>query len=118
MKSFLFVLNNPPYDGLATQETLDVILTVAAFDQPVSLLLLDDGVFQLKLHQSPEQGGLKNTNAIFQALKIYEVHSVYIELESLNERGLKLVDLSLPVIAINRKDIAALMKKFQIVYGS
>ncbi len=118
MKSFLFVLNQPPYDGLSVQETLDIILTTAAFDQAVSLLLLDDAVFQIKQHQNPEQVGLKDTGAVFKALEIYDVHNIYLEVESLQERGLKTGDLMVPIKRVYRKDVASLMEKFQIVYGS
>lgn len=118
MRSFLFVLNQPPHDGLSAQETLDVILTVAAFDQPASLLLLDDGVFQIKKNQNPEQASLKNTSAVFKALEIYDVHDIYLEVESLQERGLKPGDLCLPIKEVYRNNIGSLMKQFQIVYGS
>jgi tRNA 2-thiouridine synthesizing protein C len=118
MRKFLFVLNQPPHDGLSVQETLDVILTVAAFDQPVSLLLLDNGVFQIKQNQNPEQVALKDTSAVFKALEIYDVHNIYLEVESLQERGLKICDLILPVKEVYRKNIGSLMKLYQIVYGS
>jgi tRNA 2-thiouridine synthesizing protein C len=118
MRNFLFVLNQPPHDGLSVQETLDIILTVAAFDQSVSLLLLDDSVFQIKQNQSPEQISLKDTSAVFKALEIYDVHNIYVEVESLQERGLKPGGLCLPVKEVYRKNISSLMKQFQIVYGS
>ena len=69
-KKFLFVLRKPPFTGVSMQETLDSVLTVAAFDQSVSLLLLDDGVFQLKKNQQPERFGMKDTAAVFGALEI------------------------------------------------
>ncbi len=118
MRNFLFVLNQPPHDGLLVQETLDVILTVAAFDQPVSLLLFDDGVFQIKQNQNPKQVALKDTSAVFKALEIYDVHNIYVEVESLQERGLKPGGLCLPAKEVYRKNIGSLMKQFQIVYGS
>lgn len=95
---------------------LDIILTTAAFDQHVSLLLLDDGVFQLKNNQHPEISGLKDTAAIFKALEIYDVTDIYAELESLQERGLKPGNLSLPVQEIYRKDVAELMQRFDVVF--
>jgi len=115
MKNILFVISHPPYQGSQGQETLDVILTAAAFDQPVSLLLLDDGVFQLIRHQRPEKQALKDTMAIFTALQIYDVHNIYIEAESLQERNLKPGDLCLPVREFYRKNISALMKQHHII---
>ena len=115
MKKFLFVLRKPPHNGAQAQEMLDIILTPAAFDQPASILLLDDGVFQLKNSQNPKGAGLKDTAAIFHALEIYDVHEVYAEVESLQERGLKPGDLCLPVQECYRKDIAGLMKRFDVL---
>ncbi len=108
-------MRTAPYNGIKLQEKLDVILTSAAFDQAVSLLFLDDGVFQLKKAQNPEKQGLKDTAAIFNALEIYDVNQLYIEVESLQERGLKPGNLSLPVEEVYRKDINRLMKLYDVI---
>lgn len=114
-KKFLFVLRTRPFSGVYVQETLDSVLTIAAFDQSVSLLLLDDAVFQLKQGQQPERFGIKDTAAVFGALEIYDIHDIRAEVESLQERGLKPGDLSLPVRELYRKDIAAYMKEFDVI---
>ncbi|WP_262966781.1 sulfurtransferase complex subunit TusC [Methylobacter psychrophilus] len=116
MKSYLFVLRKPAHSGAYVQEMLDIILITAAFDQKVSILLLDDGVFQIKKGQYPEKIGMKDTSAIFNALEIYDVNDIYTEVESLQERGLTCSDLCLPVQTLYRKDIAGLMKRFDIVF--
>jgi len=115
MKNFLFIMRSPPHNGIQLQERLDVILTAAAFDQKVALLFLDDGVFQLKKGQQPEKQGLKDTASIFNALEIYDVNDLYTEVESLQERGLKPGDLSLPVKEFYRKDINELMQQYDLV---
>ncbi len=117
MKRYLFVLRKPPHSGAQVQEMLDIILTTAAFDQHVSILLLDDAVFQLKNGQNPDIAGMKDTAAIFKALEIYDVNDIYAEVESLQERGLKPGDLCLPVQEFYRKDIAGLMKRFDVVFA-
>ncbi len=114
-KNYLFVLRKPAHSGAYVQEMLDIILTTAAFDQNVSILLLDDSVFQLKNNQNPEINGMKDTAAIFKALEIYDVNAIYSEVESLQERGLKPVDLCLPVQALYRKDISSFTKRFDVV---
>ena len=117
MKSYLFVLRKSAHSGAYVQEMLDIILTTAAFDQKVGIFLLDDGVFQLKNGQHPEKIGMKDTAAIFNALEIYDVNDIYAEAESLQERGLKPGDLCLPVREFYRKDIAGLMKKFDVIFA-
>ncbi len=116
MKNYLFVLRRAPHSGSHVQEMLDVILTTAAFDQKVSLLLLDEGVFQLKKDQQAEKYASKDTAAIFKALEIYDVHDIYAEMESLQDFGLKPSDLLLPVKERFRKDVAGLMQQFEIVF--
>ena len=51
MKSFLFVMQSAAYSSIRALEVLDVVLITAAFDQKVSLFLLDDAVFHLKKNQ-------------------------------------------------------------------
>ncbi len=115
-KKFLFIMRNAPHSGIQLQERLDIVLTTAAFDQQVALLFLDQGVFQLKKSQQVEKQGLKNTQAIFNALEIYDVHDLYVEIESLQERALKPGDLSLPVKELYRKDINPLMQSYDVIF--
>lgn len=115
MKKYLFILRKAAHSGARAQEMLDIILTTAAFDQSVSLLLIDDGVFQLKKDQHPENAGLKDTAAIFNALEIYQVYDIYIEMDSLQERGLKPGELCLSLQTVYRKDVPGLMRQFDLI---
>jgi tRNA 2-thiouridine synthesizing protein C len=115
VKKILFILRNPPHSGTHVQEALDFIMTVAAFDQEVSLLLLDNAVFQIKKQQSPEGLGLKDTATLFKALPIYNINTIYTETESLSEMGLTVDNLAEPVIEIPRIKIGELLKTFEWV---
>ena len=44
-------MQSAAYEGNKVQEVLDAVLIAAAFDQQVSLLLLDDAAFHLKNNQ-------------------------------------------------------------------
>lgn len=104
-----------PHLSSHVQETLDQILTTAAFDQSVSVLFLDDGVFQLKSRQDPQTMALKNTAAIFTALELYEITDVFVEAESLAHRGLVLDDLILPARAMPRADVNELIRCHDVI---
>ncbi len=96
MKKFMFVNRKAPYGTVYALESLEVVLISAAFDQDVSLAFLDDGVFQLKKDQStdPNSGiGMKNFSPTYKALGDYDINKLYVEKESLEERGLTLDDL-------------------------
>jgi tRNA 2-thiouridine synthesizing protein C len=75
-------------------------------------------VFQIKGNQNPARLEMKDTASIYKALEIYDVHDIYVELESLQERGLKPGDLMLPVREIYRKDVNSLMRENDIINGS
>jgi len=92
-KKFLYVNRKAPYGTIYALESLEVVLIGAAFEQDVSLAFLDDGVFQLTKGQKTDGIGIKNFSPTFRALGDYEVTKLYVEKESLEERGLTEDDL-------------------------
>jgi tRNA 2-thiouridine synthesizing protein C len=92
-KKFLFVNRKAPYGTIYAWESLEVVLISAAFEQDVSLAFLDDGVFQLVKGQDTSGIGMKNFSPTYAALGDYEITKIYVEKESLEERGLTLDDL-------------------------
>ncbi len=92
-KKFLYVNRKAPYGTIYALESLEVVLIGAAFEQDVSLAFLDDGVFQLTKDQNTDTIGVKNFSPTFRALGDYEVTKLYVEKESLEERGLEPSDL-------------------------
>lgn len=92
-KKFLYLNRRAPYGTIYALESLEVVLIGAAFDQDVSLAFLDDGVYQLVKGQDTKAIGMKNFSPTFRALGDYEVTKLYVEKESLEERGLSADDL-------------------------
>jgi tRNA 2-thiouridine synthesizing protein C len=82
-----------PYGTIYALESLEVVLIGAAFEQDVSLAFLDDGVFQLTKGQNTDGIGIKNFSPTFRALGDFEVTKLYVEKDSLEERGLSPDDL-------------------------
>lgn len=109
-KRFLFIFGRPPEDRFRATEWLDMILTAAAFDQPVALLFLDEGLQPLR-RESPAATATPN----FQLLQMYDIESVWVERESLEERGLTEQDLAIPVAVLGRAEIAALIADREVV---
>jgi len=115
MKRYLFVMRQLPHNSSRVQETLDQLLTTAAFDQSVSLLFMDDGVFQLKSDQNSAFMIMRNTAAMFLSLELYGITQVYVEIESLTTRGLAQDDLIMPVQALSRSVVHDLIQQHDIV---
>ncbi len=93
VKKFMYMNRKTPYGTIYALESLEVVLIAAAFDQDVSLVFADDGVYQLMKDQSTEEIGMKNFSPTYSALGDYDIKKIYIEKESLDERGLSLDDL-------------------------
>ena len=92
-KKFMYINRKAPYGTIYAWESLEVVLIGAAFEQDVSLAFIDDGVFQLTKGQNTTGIGMKNFSPTYSALGDYEVTKIYVEKESLEERGLTLDDL-------------------------
>ncbi len=92
-KKFMYINRKAPYGTIYAWESLEVVLIGAAFEQDVSLAFMDDGVFQLTKGQDTTGIGMKNFSPTYSALGDYEVTKIYVEKESLEERGLTLDDL-------------------------
>ena len=87
MKSVLYLIRQPP--GALADETTDLMLVSGVFEQPTSVLFLDEGVWQLV--------GLDERQSSVKALPTYDVDALHVAVESLESRGLRLEDIALPV---------------------
>ena len=87
-KKFLYINRKAPYGTIYAIESLEVVLISAAFEQDVALAFIDDGVYQLAEGQNTTGIGMKNFSKTYGALGDYEVRKLYVEAESLAERGL------------------------------
>jgi tRNA 2-thiouridine synthesizing protein C len=93
IKKFLYLNRKAPYGTIYAWESLEVVLIGAAFDQEVSLLFLDDGVYQLTNTQRTQEIGMKNFSPTYRTLGDYEVKHLYVDGDSLAARGLNEDDL-------------------------
>jgi tRNA 2-thiouridine synthesizing protein C len=92
-KKFLYVNRKAPYGTIYALESLEVVLIGAAFEQDVSLAFLDDGVYEIIKGQDTDGIGMKNFSPTYSALGDYDVTKIYVDKESLEERGLTQQDL-------------------------
>jgi tRNA 2-thiouridine synthesizing protein C len=115
VKKFLYVNRRAPYGSIYALESLEVVLIGAAFEQDVSLLFLDDGVFQLKKGQDTAMSDMKNFSPTYRALEMYDVEKLYADKESLVQRGMTEDDLIVPVEVLSRDEIKDLMAQQDVV---
>ncbi len=115
IKKFLYVNRRAPYGSIYALESLEVVLIGAAFDQDVSMLFIDDGVYQLKKGQDTKESDMKNFSPTYRALEMYDVEKLYVDKESMEARGLTLEDLVVPVEVLNTDQVSDLMEEQEVI---
>ncbi len=93
IKKFMYLNRRAPYGTIYAWESLEVVLIGAAFDQEVSLMFVDDGVYQLVKGSDPSKLEMKNFTPTYRTLGDYGVRHMYVDRASLEARGLTQDDL-------------------------
>lgn len=115
VKKFLYINRKAPYGTIYALESLEVVLIGAAFDQDVSLLFVDDGVYQIMKGQDTADIGMKNFSPTYRALEGYDVEKLYVSKESMQERGLTEDDFIVDVTVMSNEEIGKLMDEQEVV---
>lgn len=118
IKKFMYLNRKAPYGTIYALESLEVVLIGAAFDQDVSLAFIDDGVYQLKKdHKTSVNSGIgaKDFSKTYRALEDYDVEKLYVDKQSMEERGLTTDDLIVPVEVLDTEQMADLMEQQDVI---
>jgi tRNA 2-thiouridine synthesizing protein C len=110
-KKILLLNRSAPHASSKAQEALDVLLMASAFDQQITVVFMDDGVFQLKSNQNTQARSLKNFSQAFKALSLYEIENIFVDEDSLASRGLKKEDLMINVELVNTQKLTDIFKQ-------
>lgn len=115
VKKFMFVNRKAPYGTIYALESLEVVLITATFDQDVSLVFIDDGVYELVKGQQTKDIGVKNFSPSYRALDGYDVEKLYVDQASLSARGLTEKDLLVPVEVLDARQMGQLMAQQDVI---
>jgi tRNA 2-thiouridine synthesizing protein C len=115
IKKFMLVNRKAPYGTIYALESLEVALITATFDQDVSLVFMDDGVYQLVKGQQTQGIGIKNFSPTYRALEGYDVEKLYVDDESMTQRGLKSEDLLVPVEVLSSAQLGQMMAEQDVI---
>ncbi|MFU8837767.1 MAG: sulfurtransferase complex subunit TusC [Thiohalomonadaceae bacterium] len=115
VKKFMYVNRKAPHGTVYALESLEVVLIGAAFEQDVSVVFIDDGVFEIVKGQVTTEVEMKNFSNTYKALEMYDVEKLYVSKDSLEERGLSEDDLIVDVEVKTAAEIAALMEEQDVI---
>lgn len=108
-RRILFLLRQPPYASSHAVEALEAVLVAGVFDQAVSVLFADDGVWQLLRDQDGDALEMRTVGRVATALPQYDVNDIYVCAESMRQRGLVPDDLVVPVTLLDSVGQQALL---------
>ena len=115
VKKFMYVNRKAPHGTVYALESLEVVLIGAAFEQDVSVVFIDDGVFEIVKGQVTTEVEMKNFSNTYKALEMYDVEKLYVSKDSLEERGLSEDDLIVDVEVKTAAEITALMEEQDVI---
>ncbi len=108
-KSLLLIFRRAPYGQGLARAGFDVALAAAAFEQPVSLLFMDDGVWQLLPGQQADRIDAKSIASTLDSLPLYDIDTVYVDAAALQRFGLDQDRLAMPVEVLDEQGLRALI---------
>ncbi|MDF0750351.1 DsrE family protein [Marinobacter sp. 71-i] len=91
--STLIIIDQPPYGSWEGREALDMAFSLAAFDQPVSLLFCDAGVNWLRKGQDAAKLPQKSIERNLAAAPIFGVEALLADSNACDQYGLAKADL-------------------------
>ncbi len=112
----MFVCRTAPYGTIYEQEAIEAMIMFGAYEQDISVSFVGDGVFSLKKGQDTSLVGKKNFSMTYPILiDDFEISHIYVEKESLEERGLKEDDLATEVEIIDRNTLKQKMDEMKAI---
>lgn len=109
-KKIACIQRRAPHGSVFAAEGLDLALVAATFEHRVTLVFMDDGVFQLLKNQAPEQAfGMRDFCRALRALPQYGCEAVLAEGESLQARKVVAEDFLTTVTVVGRGELMEIL---------
>jgi len=111
----MFLCRQAPYGTIYAYEGLEVMLIFGAFEEDYTAVFVDDGVLDLKKDKDASGLEMKEFSTTYRVMEDYGIEKVYVDGESMKERGITPEDLMIPVEVVDRNAIAKAMAEQDIV---
>ncbi|MCB1854817.1 MAG: sulfurtransferase complex subunit TusC [Halieaceae bacterium] len=115
--SALVIIRQPPYSGSLARAGIDTALAHAAFERPLEVLFMGDGVLQLLPDQAPESLGRKSLARLLASLPLYGIEQVYADAEAATRYRLDLARAPLAVVPLTASAMGDLLRAHDNLLG-
>ena len=116
-RKFLIICRRAPYDSSVSGLAVQLAMAAAAFDQPLALLFIGDGVLQLLPGQQPGEIGEKSIEKHISALTLYDIDQFYVDEASLRERGMSIDNLAARPKPLNAGELPGFCADYDVVFN-
>lgn len=107
----MFLMRKAPHGSIYAYEGLETILISGAYEQEISIVFIDDGIFALKKDQDTSEIGIKGFAQTYRVLEDYDIENIYVDRDSMDKRGLKIEDLVIEPIIKSADEIAKIISE-------
>lgn len=114
MNQIAFIFRQAPYGHASGREGLDALLATSAYSENIAAFFMDDGVYQLIVHQQPTAILAKDHSAMFKLCELYDVENIYVSSTSLAERNISCEQLLMPVTVLAPDEFYRQLLDYQI----
>ena len=111
----MFLFQKAPHGTIYALEGLEAVLIFCAYEQKITVLFMDDGVYSLKKGQDTTELGTKEFSTTYRVLDDYGVERVCMDRKSMADRGLRPEDLIVDVEFLTEEEIIVLMKEQDVI---
>ena len=118
MKKLMCVIDQPPYANSHVLELLETAMVAAVFDMQVSLLFCGEGLWCLLKTQNADPLGQRTLSKVLTALPDYDVSTIYVCSDALQDKQLSADIMALPVTLLDKSAQADLMSEQDVVMGA
>jgi len=107
----LVLIRRGPYGDSLGRAAVDAALAAAAFEQPIDVVFMGDGVLQLVSGQESQGVGRRNMGKLLASLPLYGIETVYVDQGSAERYGLDLEESPVPARMVDSSDIRAMVER-------
>ena len=109
VSKIMHVVRQAPHGTIYPYEGLEMVLIMAAYDQEVSMAFIGDGIFCLMNNQDTAKLEIKGFMKTLGVLDDYDVEQIYVDKQSMEDRGLTTEDFCIDVEVIDDKTMGQKM---------
>jgi tRNA 2-thiouridine synthesizing protein C len=114
-KKILIVCRTAPYGSSLAREAIDTALAAAVFEQALSVLFMDDGVYQLTTEQHSTELGQKNHQKLLDSLAMYDIEELFADNYSLKKRRLTQLELRAGLTRLDKSEVSQFIESHNLI---